>query len=81
MKWHADIAAVDNGFIVTFYDCDGARKVVYEEKENLDLPANENDKEHITNMLWDLLEFFGQSGSKHDRKRLTITYGDKVNEF
>lgn len=76
MKWHADITSVDNGFVVDYCDGEGKRKVVYQEKDNaesIELHI-ENDKEHVVNMLWDLIEFFGEAGGKHDKKRIKITY-------
>ncbi len=67
MKWHADIIAINNGFIVKYCDSEGVKRVCYEEKDDL-------DKEHIVEMFYELLSFFGEQGSKHDKKRIKITY-------
>ena len=74
MRWHADITSVDNGFIVDYFDGENKRKVVYQEKESDELSPNEKDKEHIVDMFYELLDFFGEIGSKHDKKRISITY-------
>ncbi len=74
MKWHADIQSVDNGFVVDYFDGEGKRKVVYQEKNEF---AQEKDLSHIMDMFYDILGFFGESGSKHDKKRLKITYEEQ----
>lgn len=74
MNWYAKINAVDNGFVIDYFDGEIKKKVVYEEKENNDLMVNEIDKEHIIEIFYDLLEFFGVSGNKYDKKRIKITY-------
>lgn len=76
MKWHADIIPVDNGFIVDYFSGDGKRKVIYEEKNEF---AQDPDKEHIVEMFYEILEFFGEQGSRYDKKRIHIELvkGDK----
>lgn len=74
MKWHADIQSVDNGFVVDYFDGEGKRKVVYEERDEF---AQEKDKSHIIDMFYDILEFFGEQGSKHSKKRIKITYEEQ----
>ena len=74
MKWHADIVAVDNGFIVEYCDGEGKRKVVYQMSIAEEFSSVETDKSHIVNMFYDILEHFGEQGSKHDKKRIKITY-------
>jgi len=76
MKWQANVISIDNGFVVEYIEGGSKKKkIVYEEKEDGELYPNELNKEHIMNMFYDLLEFFGNSGSKHDKKRIRITYG------
>ena len=80
MNWYAKINAVDNGFIVDYFDGETKKKVVYQLKtDGDDLSSTETDKEHIVEMFYELLQFFGEQGSKHDKKRLHITY-DKQQE-
>jgi len=76
MKWHADIQSVTNGFIVEYSDGEGKRKVIYQNLNTLggDLSPTETDKSHIVDMLYELLDFFGEQGCKWDKKRIKITY-------
>ena len=76
MKWHADITSVDNGFIIDYFDGEGKRKVVCQNMNTLggDLSTTETEKSHIVDMFYDILEHFGEQGSKHDKKRIRITY-------
>lgn len=74
MKWLVNISSEDNGFVVKFISGDEKYTMVYQEKDNTEPSDIEHDKEHVHNMLWDILEYFGMSGSKHDKKRLYIKY-------
>jgi len=74
MKWHADIQAVDNGFMVDYCDEEGKKRVVYKENDDYEGNINETDKTHVVEMLWDLLDFFASSGCKWDKKKINITY-------
>lgn len=74
MKWLVNISSEDNGFVVKFISGDEKYTMVYQEKDNTEPSGIESDKEHVHNMLWDILEYFGMSGSKHDKKRLYIKY-------
>jgi hypothetical protein len=77
MKWSAKIDNIDNGFLITYVDGDGTRVCAYEEK--IDACTYEEDSSHIVEMFYDILDFFGKSGSKHDKKRIKITY-EKQND-
>ena len=76
MNWYAKINAVDNGFVVDYFDGEGKKKVVYQDVNTLggDLNPNETDKSHIVDMFYEILEHFGEQGSKHDKKRIRMTY-------
>jgi hypothetical protein len=74
MKWQALISKVNNGYKVDFIDGEGKKTFVYAEKDNVELSSNEEDKEHTVEMLWEILEFFAETGSKHDKKRINIEY-------
>jgi hypothetical protein len=76
MKWSAKIDNIDNGFLITYVD-GGTRVCAYEEK--IDVSASEDDLSHVVEMFYDILDFFGKSGSKHDKKRIRITY-EKQND-
>jgi len=71
MKWQAVLSKIDNGFIVEYWDGEGRNKQVYQIKYT---PEPEENKEHIVEMFYDLLEFYGEIGSKHDKKRLSIKW-------
>ncbi len=71
MKWHADIQSVDNGFLVNYFGGEETHKVAYAEKNEF---AQDPDKSHIVDMFYDILEHFGEQGSKQDKKRIKITY-------
>jgi len=74
-----EIEKVDNGYIVSipnFIDGNGneyAANFVYEEDEQ----DKFGDLKAFSEALWELVDFFGQYGSKHDAKRLRIKIEDK----
>jgi len=45
------------------------RYLVYQEKAGVD-----ENKEHIVEMFYDILEHFGEFGSKRDEKRLFVEW-------
>jgi hypothetical protein len=74
-KWQAIITKVNNGFTVEFKGGDKKDTACYQEK---DIAMNEQDnKEHIVEMLYDILEYFGEEGTKHDEKRLRVEWGEQ----
>lgn len=67
------IKRVENGYIVEYYDI---------EKENIVelVIEDKNDQLEATEeLLWEILNYFGKAGSRHDKERLTIKRkpGDK----
>ena len=70
-EWSAKIIWLSNGYRVIYKDSDGMREFVYEQKETA---ASQEDKEHIVNMFYDIIDFFGEGGSKHDEKRLYVEW-------
>ena len=75
MKWQAIISKEHNGFTVKLDSGEGQYVQLYEEIEDNSLGVTESNKEHVVRMLYDLLEHFAESGSKHDKKRIEIKYG------
>ena len=75
--WKAIIEKHNNGYKVDFKGGDISGSNVYEEKNPGDPMSSEGDKEHVVSMLWDILDYFGENGSKHDKKRICITYEDQ----
>ena len=80
MKWQAIISKEHNGLTIKYVDAEGSYIQVYEEKEDNALGATENNKEHVVTMLYDLLDFFAECGSKHDKKRIIINYEKQKGE-
>ena len=66
-EWKMEIRKVGNGFICKYVPDGGEIEIeeVFEEKQ---------DKEHIIEMLWLVVDHFGELGSKHDEKRICIDY-------
>ena len=69
MKWEVTIKHTDNGYIVA-YRSDQTNQRVYE------MPDKEDDtnRDHVIAMLYDILEFFDEQGSKHDKRRIHLGY-------
>ena len=78
MTWKLELSKVSNGYVVKYDDTDdddGSTKtteVVYE----LDKGVKE-DCVKIQEMLYFLLDYFGDGGSKHDEYRIRINVIDK----
>lgn len=70
MKWEAKIKKVNNGFVMTFNNGEGIQEEVYKEKD----PNDETNRDHVIDMLYDILEVFSEWGSKHDKRRIKIGY-------
>lgn len=70
MDWKATIEKTDNGYILMALDGEGTRKMVFKIKDDND----ETNRDHVIEMLYELLEFFAEGGSKHDKRRITIGY-------
>jgi hypothetical protein len=68
--WKIEIEKYNNGYKVNFKGGDTKNSVVYQEKDE----GLEENKEHIVEMLYDILEYFSEQGSKHDKKRLFIEW-------
>jgi hypothetical protein len=79
MNWYAKINAVENGFVVDYFDGEMEKKVVYQNLNTLggNLSSTETDKTHIVDMFYEILEHFGEIGTKHDKKRLQISYKEQ----
>ena len=76
-EWKAEIKKVDNGYIVKYCEMSEDEKPritfrerLYEEKDE----SNELDKNHVVELLYDLIEYFGEDGDKYDAKRICIGY-------
>jgi len=62
-KWQLTIEKVGNGYILHGPD---DLPIVCEEDEGDEL-------KHHESMLWAVIEYFGFTGSKHDKERLRVT--------
>ena len=76
MAWEVKICKVENGYIVIHnsdsddpaYGAYNVVKTVFQEPE-----LNDSKEESATyNMLWFILNHFGEAGSKHDKERIRI---------
>ena len=74
-KWVATVEKTSNGFILTTSE---KEKLVFTQKNE----GDEFNKDHVIDMLYELLDNFGECGSKHDIRRLKICYvkGDDYEE-
>lgn len=70
MSWEIKIGKSKNGYKVFFKDEEADCEMVYQEKSDMD----ETDKDHVLTMLYDVLEYFGESGSKYDKRRIFLGY-------
>jgi len=78
MIYEAKIQKEDNGYSVMF-NVEGEEKQV---KVYQDQADNDYNKNHILEMFAEILDFFGEQGSKHDKCRIRFIYsaGDNVSE-
>ena len=77
MAWCVNIKYANNGFIVKYKGGDTEGEQVYQQKDDPSLQGPEENKEHLVDLFWDIMDYFGMSGSKHDKKRLRITYEEQ----
>ena len=77
--WSLEIIRVDNGYILTAPDYDGLGMAewVIEDGEDtaglINLTSGEN-------LLWEVMEYFGFGGSKHDGERIRIVREGQYND-
>lgn len=64
------IERVANGFLIR--NEEDLSVTVFEDKEDADFP----DRESGYHMLWEIMDFFGLRGSKHDSKRLAVVFDE-----
>lgn len=71
MKFDLNIKQVSNGYIIT--DNEDIEHL-FEDTSNIDV-----NKDHVISMLYEILSYFGEGGSRYDKKRIQINYepGDK----
>ena len=70
MDYKLIINKVENGYILSYEDelndeTKIVRKIVIQEDESDELKAHEE-------MLWQVIEYFGFYGSKHDKERIRV---------
>ncbi len=64
--WVLSVIKVSNGYILYKHNEEGAADtIVLEDDDKDDLSSGEN-------LLWEIMEYFNFSGSKHDKERLRI---------
>lgn len=72
-KWQLIITRGYNGFITEEHTEETINIKVFQEKET-------DDKEYLVEMLYSILETFGEQGSKYDKKRIEISINDDNTE-
>lgn len=77
-KWQVVITKVHNGFVVDYMGGDYPRTETYQDRTADNDTCQ--DKTHIVEMLYQILESFGDIGSKHDEKRIWVTYAKNIEE-
>lgn len=81
-KWEVHIARVSNGFILTMSpfaeEAIGEAVLVYEDDCNV-FEEGCGERHSFLDMCWELVEYFGLSGSRYSKERIHITLkpGDK----
>ena len=71
--WRLVIRKVSNGYILSgrFGDSDMTQEVVIDDKDEL---------KAMQNVLFEVMEYFGVYGSKHDRERLYVEVREQKDE-
>ena len=69
--WKVIIEKHNNGYKVDYRGGDINDSAVFEDKSGV-----EPNKEHVVSMLYDILDYLDETGSKHDKKRLFIEWRD-----
>ncbi len=73
-----EIERVSNGYVLRYEDQDGeeetfARAIVFQEKQEVAAADVGCECEHTIEMLYEILELFGDTGTKHNKHRVEIT--------
>jgi hypothetical protein len=76
-EWSVKIVGVKNGWEVTTSDEDGRREFVFQDKSE----SEDGERAGFTECIRSVAEYFGQLGSKHDKKRIVIGYSEKWTEI
>ena len=72
MSWDMVVERVDNGFVASYLEeVDGE----FEERRSC-FEGKDDDVEAFQRLLVFVTDYFGMTGSKHDKKRITITTGE-----
>ena len=66
------IEQVINGYILSYYDEETKKKMTIAVEED----ENESDERTTQKLLWEISEYFGLCGSKHDTERCHIVIKD-----
>ena len=76
-EWRLIIKKVGNGYILRghFGDSDFETEVVHEVMEGEDAEIDTMEL-----VLWDVIEYFGMCGSKHDKRRLRVRIEETKDE-
>jgi poly(A) polymerase Pap1 len=73
--WEAKIRKVDNGFVFSYEEestLNGETTLMLKREILFEENVDEDNKDHVVNLLYQVLEHFGEEGSKHDKERIRI---------
>ncbi len=79
-RWSMTVIRTENGWILEYWeeiDDDKWRKI---ERVHEDHNGEHGEKLSIVDALRDVVEYFGQGGSKHDARRINIRYTKEWNK-
>jgi len=76
-RWKVGLIRANNGWILEYWEeikDDEWRKIerVFEDRDE-----DDDEKASLIDALHEIVEYFGQGGSKHDAKRIDIRYTEK----
>ena len=68
------IVKADNGFVLRYFN----EEMNEDRFVSVEDPPDGNEVETAEKMLWEVIEFFGLQGSKHDPERIKVTREKKL---
>lgn len=74
MKWQATITKENNGYSLTLKGGNAEEPVTDVFQERVGIISDGENKEHLVEMLYEVLDHFGECGSKHDKKRIRVEW-------
>lgn len=73
-RWKVSIIRAKNGWIIEYWEEIEDDKWHKVERVFEDRDGEDDEKMSLIDALYEIVEYFGQGGSKHDAKRINIRY-------